>query len=60
MILSILKILTVFAAALAAGKLVSILKLPSILGWLLVGMALGPMPWSFWTAPPWTPDGMRG
>lgn len=42
MILSILKILAVFAAALAAGKLVSMLKLPSILGWLLVGMAMGP------------------
>ena len=34
--------LAVLAAAALAGKLVSRLRLPSILGWLIVGMLLGP------------------
>ena len=42
MMLSLVKITAVVAAALLIGKLVSRLKLPSILGWLLAGMLLGP------------------
>lgn len=34
--------LLVLAAAFIAGKLISKIKLPSILGWLIVGMLLGP------------------
>lgn len=42
MTVSFIKILAALFAALIAGKLVSRLRLPSILGWLLAGMALGP------------------
>lgn len=41
-VLSILRLLAAVALALIAGKLVSKLKLPSILGWLIAGMILGP------------------
>ena len=39
-VLMILKLLAVAVIAWIAGKLVSKLKLPSILGWLITGMAL--------------------
>lgn len=42
MILSLLRVGAAIAAAWLAGKLVSKLKMPSILGWLLAGMVLGP------------------
>ena len=42
MIASLIKIMLAVAAALLTGKLVSRLKLPSILGWLLAGMLVGP------------------
>lgn len=42
MIISILRIILAAAAAFLIGKLVSRLKLPSILGWLIAGMLLGP------------------
>jgi Kef-type K+ transport system membrane component KefB len=42
MILSILKILLAVVTAFVIGKLVAKLKLPSILGWLIAGMILGP------------------
>lgn len=42
MILSILKIIFSILVAFCIGKLVSKLKLPSILGWLIAGMILGP------------------
>lgn len=42
MILLVIRLLLAILLALIAGKLVAKLKLPSILGWLLVGMALGP------------------
>lgn len=42
MIILILRWLTVIAAAFLVGKLVSKLRLPSILGWLITGMFLGP------------------
>lgn len=42
MIISILRIILAAAAAFLIGKLVSKLKLPSILGWLIAGMVLGP------------------
>lgn len=41
-ILLILRLLVAIALAFVAGKLISKLKLPSILGWLIVGMILGP------------------
>ena len=42
MILSILRIVSAIAIAFLIGKLVSKVKLPAILGWLLTGMLLGP------------------
>lgn len=42
MILSIVRLLAAVILAFLAGKLISKLKLPSILGWLIAGMALGP------------------
>lgn len=42
MILLILRLLAAIVLAFMAGKLVSKLKLPSILGWLIAGMILGP------------------
>lgn len=42
MILSILRLLATIVLAYLAGILLSKLKLPSILGWLLTGMILGP------------------
>ncbi len=38
----VLRLLLSIAIAFAAGKLISKLKLPSILGWLIAGMAIGP------------------
>ena len=42
MILYLLQWLAVLAAAFLAGKLMAKIKLPAILGWLIVGMLLGP------------------
>lgn len=42
MILSFLKLLLTIGIAFLVGKLVSKVKLPSILGWLITGMVLGP------------------
>lgn len=44
MILSILRLLAAIVLAFLAGKVISKWKLPSILGWLIAGMILGPMP----------------
>ena len=41
-LLDILKLLGVIVLAFLVGKLVAKIKLPSILGWLIVGMAVGP------------------
>ena len=41
-LLDVCRLLLAIAAAFLAGKLVSKLRLPSILGWLIAGMALGP------------------
>lgn len=41
-ILSILQLLAAVVLAFLCGKLISKLKLPSILGWLIAGMILGP------------------
>ncbi|RHV88496.1 potassium transporter [Lachnospiraceae bacterium OF09-33XD] len=40
--LMILRLAASFALAFAAGKLIAKLRLPSILGWLIAGMILGP------------------
>lgn len=42
MILSIIRLIIAIVVAVFIGKLVSKLKLPSILGWLIAGMILGP------------------
>lgn len=42
MILMLLRLLATIAIAFVVGNLVSKLKLPSILGWLITGMVLGP------------------
>lgn len=42
MILSCFRLLLTIGIAFLAGKLVSKVKLPSILGWLITGMVLGP------------------
>lgn len=42
MILSFLRLLLTIGIAFLVGKLVSKVKLPSILGWLITGMVLGP------------------
>lgn len=51
MILSIVRLLAAVILAFLAGKLISKLKLPSILGWLIAGMVLGPHALSLVTAP---------
>lgn len=38
----ILRLFVTIIFAFLAGKLISKLKLPSILGWLIIGMAAGP------------------
>lgn len=40
--MQILRWLITLMLAVLAGKLVSKIKLPSILGWLIIGMVLGP------------------
>lgn len=42
MLIGILRLLLALAAAYLMGRLAAKLRLPSILGWLLAGMALGP------------------
>lgn len=42
MIVNILSIFAIFATALLLGKLLSKLRLPAILGWLIVGVLFGP------------------
>lgn len=43
MVLLILRLLLAVTVALFMGKLISKVKLPAILGWLIAGMILGPM-----------------
>lgn len=40
--MNILRWIAVLALAFAAGKLMTKIKMPSILGWLIVGMLFGP------------------
>lgn len=42
MILRLLRLCLAVGIAFLAGKLVARIKLPSILGWLIAGMVLGP------------------
>lgn len=46
-VLDLLKLLISIAAAFLVGRLVAKLHLPSILGWLITGMALGPHAFGF-------------
>ena len=41
-LIGVLRLLAAIAIAFIAGKLISKLKLPSILGWLIAGMVIGP------------------
>lgn len=41
-LIDVLRLLAAIAIAFIAGKLISKLKLPSILGWLIAGMVIGP------------------
>lgn len=41
-LLNIIRLLAAILIALLAGKLISKLKLPAVLGWLIAGMAIGP------------------
>ena len=43
MIFSLIRLLAAIIIAFFAGKLISKIKLPSILGWLIAGMILGLM-----------------
>lgn len=51
MILFLLRLVIAAGIAFLAGKLVSRFKLPSILGWLIAGMALGPHGFSLVSQP---------
>ena len=42
MIINILRWIAVLALAFVAGKLMTKIKMPSILGWLIIGMIFGP------------------
>lgn len=42
MVTGLLRIFAIICAAFVCGKLVSKLKLPSILGWLIAGIVFGP------------------
>ena len=42
MLAELLRLLLAIAVAVVAGKLISRLKLPAILGWLIAGMIMGP------------------
>lgn len=42
MLLNVLQWIAVLVIAFAAGKLMTKLKMPAILGWLITGMILGP------------------
>ena len=41
-VFGIVRLLIAVALAIAAGKLISKLRLPAILGWLIAGMIMGP------------------
>lgn len=45
-LLDVVRLLAAIALAFVAGKLVAKLNLPSILGWLITGMILGPHAWN--------------
>ena len=54
-LLDVVRLLAAIALAFVPGKLVAKLNLPSILGWLITGMILGPHAWNllipFWALP---------
>ena len=56
--LDVLRLLIAVIVAFFAGKLISRLRLPSILGWLITGMVLGPHALGFSTTMCWTADGL--
>lgn len=45
-LMDIIRLLFAIAIAVIAGKLISKLKLPAILGWLIAGMIMGPHAWN--------------
>lgn len=42
MLISILRVFAILCVAIIVGKLVSAIKLPAILGWLITGIVFGP------------------
>ena len=42
MVIGILRVLAIICVAFVCGKLVSKVRLPSILGWLIAGIVFGP------------------
>lgn len=46
LLLDVLRLLASILIALGAGKLISKLKLPPVLGWLIAGMIIGPHAWN--------------
>lgn len=46
LLLDVLRLLASILIALGAGKLISKLKLPPVLGWLIAGMMIGPHAWN--------------
>ena len=58
-LLDVLRLLASIAIAFLAGKLIARLRLPSILGWLIAGMIIGPHALNLLGPPSWTPRGSR-
>lgn len=46
LLLNVLRLVAAILIALGAGKLISKLKLPPVLGWLIAGMMIGPYAWN--------------
>lgn len=59
MIVNILRWIAVLALAFAAGKLMTKIIMPSIFGWLIVGMLFGPMPPDYCHGSFSMPDGIE-
>lgn len=58
-LVDVLRLLVAMAAAFLLGKVAARLGLPAILGWLIAGMALGPMRWACWGSLCWMPSGIK-
>ena len=59
LIILFIRLLAAVILAFLAGKLISKFKLPSILGWLIAGMVLGPHALRSWIIRSWMLSGIR-